>query len=71
MNSIAKHTTDLSPLQRRRLAWCVAEGWVLEKAAVAAGLALSEVEGLLDDVDFGSSRRGLSAFGRTVQGRYS
>ena len=52
MNSLAKHATDLSPLQRRRLAWCVAEGWSLEKAAFAAGLALSEVEGLLDDVDF-------------------
>ena len=52
MNSVAKHTTDLSPLQRRRLAWCVAEGWSPEKASLAAGLAVSEVERLLDDADF-------------------
>lgn len=52
MNSLATHAFDPSPLQRRRLAWCVAEGWSLEKAACAADFALSEAEELLDDADF-------------------
>ena len=63
MNSLANHMSDPSPLQRRRLAWCVAEGWSLEKAASAAEIPVSEVEELLDDAGFVQLVEGFQRLG--------